>query len=59
MSCRHSEGVKVYLCSFLTSALEGVGVQRHASDALPLEESPVTHCTVFWVGPTGCVGECG
>jgi hypothetical protein len=34
----------------LTSALDRVGVQSHASDALP-RGKPCTHCTGGWVGP--------
>jgi hypothetical protein len=34
----------------LTSALDGVGGQRHAPAALP-RERPVIHCTGGWEGP--------
>jgi len=39
----------------LTSALDGVGGQRHGPAALP-RERPSTHCTGCWVGPglDGC-----
>jgi hypothetical protein len=37
--------------SFLTSAVDGVSGQRHASTALcPGERTPGTHCTGGWVG---------
>jgi len=35
----------------LTSALDGVGVQRHAPAALPPGNRPDTHSTGDWVGP--------
>jgi len=35
----------------LTSALDGVSGQRHASAALPPGKRPGTHCTGGWVGP--------
>ena len=35
----------------LTSELDGVGGQRHASTALPLGKRPGTHCIGGWVGP--------
>jgi hypothetical protein len=34
----------------LTSALDGVGGQRHAPAALPMER-PSTHLTGGWMGP--------
>jgi hypothetical protein len=37
----------------LTSALEGVGDQRHAPVALTPGKKPGTHCTGGWVGPMG------
>jgi hypothetical protein len=37
----------------LTSALDGVGSQRHAPADLPPGKKPGTHCTGGWVGPTG------
>jgi hypothetical protein len=41
----------------LTSALDGVGSQRHAPAALPPGKGPSTHCTGGWVGPrAGLVG---
>ena len=39
----------------LTSALDGVGGQRHAPAALP-PETPRTHCTGGWVRPRGRSG---
>ena len=41
-------GVDVQLYS-LTSALKGVGSQRHAPAALPPRERPNTHCIRGWV----------
>jgi len=35
----------------LTSALVGVGGQRHAPAALPPGKRPDTHCIGGWVGP--------
>jgi hypothetical protein len=35
----------------LTSALDGVGGQRHTLAALPPGKRPGTHCTRGWVGP--------
>ena len=34
----------------LTSALDGVGGQRHAPATLPTGDRPGAHCTVDWVG---------
>jgi hypothetical protein len=34
----------------LTTALNGVGGQRHASAALPPGKRPDTHCTRGWLG---------
>lgn len=34
----------------LTLALEGVGVQRHASATLPMGQRPATHFAGAWVG---------
>jgi hypothetical protein len=34
----------------LTSALAGVGCQRHAPTALPPGKRPGTHCIEGWVG---------
>ena len=42
----------------LTSALDGVGGQRHALPALPLER-PGANCTGGWVGPWACLDGCG
>ena len=42
----------------LTSALVGVGGQRHAPAAL-LRERPSTHCTGGWVGPRAGLERCG
>ena len=36
----------------LTSALDGVGVQRHASSVSPPRKRYGTHCTGGWVGPS-------
>jgi len=35
----------------LTSALDGVGGQRHAPTAVSLGQRAGTHCTGGWVGP--------
>ena len=35
----------------LTSALNGVGGQRHAPAVLPLTNRAGTHCTAAWVSP--------
>ena len=46
------EGVEGYRYSStlsLTSALDGVGAQRNAPEALPLWKDPETHCTGGWV----------
>ena len=36
----------------LTASLDGVGGQRHAPTAVPLEKRPSTHCTRGGIGPT-------
>ena len=43
----------------LTSALDGVGGQRHAPAALPLGKRPGTHCTGGWLCPMADLDECG
>jgi len=43
----------------LTSALDGVGGQRHTPDLLPSRKRPVTTCTRGWVGPTANLDGCG
>jgi hypothetical protein len=43
----------------LTSALDGVGGQRHAPAALPPGKRPGTHCTGGWLGPRADLDECG
>ena len=53
------EGEKMYSATLsLNSALDGVGVQRHTSAALPPAKRPSTHFTEGWVvpraGPDGC-----
>jgi len=42
----------------LTSALDGVGGQRHAPTALP-RERPGTHCIGGWVDPRAGQDGCG
>ena len=42
-----------------TSALDGVGVQRHAPAALLPRKIPGTHCTGGWVGPRVGLEGCG
>jgi hypothetical protein len=41
----------------LTSALDGVDGDRHASAGLP-RERPVVHCMGVWVGPRAGLDEC-
>ena len=41
----------------LTSALDGVGVQRHAPAALP-RAGLCTHCIGGWLGPIVCLDGC-
>jgi hypothetical protein len=56
------EATKAQRCSStlsLTSALDGVGGQRHAPAALPLGKRPGTHCVGGWVGPKVGVDGCG
>jgi hypothetical protein len=43
----------------LTSALDGVGGQRHAPAALPLGKRPGAHCIGGWVGPRSGLDGCG
>jgi hypothetical protein len=43
----------------LTSALEGVGGQRHAPAALPPQKIPGTHFTGGWVGLRAGLDGCG
>ena len=43
----------------LTSALDGVGSQRHAPAALLLGKGPGTHCIGGWVGPRAGLDRCG
>jgi len=43
----------------LTSALDGVGGQRHAPAALHPEKRPGTYCTGGWVGPKAGLDGCG
>jgi hypothetical protein len=42
----------------LTSALDGVGGQRHALAALPPGKRPGTHCIGGWVGPKAGLEGC-
>jgi hypothetical protein len=55
MPRRHRRGVEVELQSVLTSAIDEVGVKRHASATLPAGKSPGTLRTEGWVGPS-CSG---
>jgi len=49
-----------YSCTLsLTSALDGVGGQRHAPAALYPRERPGTHCIGSWVGPRAGLDEWG
>ena len=43
----------------LTSALDGVGGQRHAPAALPPGKRPGTHCIGGLVGPRAGLDGCG
>jgi len=43
----------------LTSALDGVGGQRHDLAALPPGKRPSTHCIGGWVGPRAGLDGCG
>ena len=43
----------------LTSALDGVGGQRHAPAALSPGERPGNHCVGGWVGPRAGLDGCG
>ena len=43
----------------LTSALDGVGGQRHAPAALPTGKRPSTHCIGGWEGPRAGLDGCG
>ena len=45
------EGERYSSTLSLTSALYGVGGQRHALAALPPGKKPSTHCTGGWWGP--------
>ena len=48
-----------YSCTLsLTSALEGVGGQRHAPPLYP-RERPGTHCVGGWVGRRSGLDRCG
>ena len=44
---------------FLTTALEGVRGQVHASAALYPRQRPGTHCAGGWVGPRAGLDRCG
>jgi hypothetical protein len=43
----------------MTTALEGVRGQRHATAALYPRERPCIHCTGGWVGPRVGLDSCG
>jgi hypothetical protein len=43
----------------LTSALDGVGGQRHSPAALLPGRRPSTHCIGSWVGPRAELDRCG
>ena len=50
------EGEKIYSCALsLTSALDGVGRQRHAPAVLPPGKRAGTHFTGSWLGPSACL----
>ena len=57
MPSRHKEEVEVYLFVYMTSALEGVGGQRHTLANSSPGNRPGTHCTGGWLGlRVGLVG---
>jgi len=43
---------------FLTSALDGMGGQRHAPAAFLPGKQPGTHCTGSWADPRARLDEC-
>ena len=43
----------------LTSALDGICGQRHATAVIYPRERPGTHCTGGWVGPRAGLDRCG
>jgi hypothetical protein len=50
----------MYSCTLsLTSALDGVGDQRHTPADLPAGKRPGTHCIGGWVGPRAGLDVCG
>jgi len=49
----------IALLFFLTSALDAVGGERHASVALPPGKRPGNNCVGGWVGPTAGLDGCG
>jgi hypothetical protein len=54
------EGEQMYSSTLsLTSALDGVGGQRHAPAALSPRKRPCTHRTGGWVGSRACLDKCG
>jgi len=61
MPRRHRGGVEVSHYSFLTSAVDGEGGQRHASATLPLGRASVlgTLCSGIWVVLLAGVDEYG
>ena len=57
---RRPRGEQIYSSTLsLTSALDGVGGQRHASAALPPGERPGTHCIGGLMGPRAGLDRCG
>jgi len=51
---------KGYSCTLsLTSALDGMGGQRHAPAALTPGKRPGAHCIEGWVGPRAGLDGCG
>ena len=52
-------GVEVELNSFLTLALDGVGVHHHSSAVLPLGKSAGIHCAEGWLGFRVGLDGCG
>jgi len=56
---RSKEEEEIYLCSFLTTALEGGEGQCHALASLYPQEKNRTHCTGGWVGIRAVLDMCG
>ena len=55
MKVLYRAGVQVWLYSFLTSTLDGMGGQRHAPATLPPGKRRGVHCAGGLVSPTDCL----